>query len=419
MNAPANVPAVELRVSIADTEPLIWRQLVLPETATVADFHEAIQQSFGWKDCHLYGVRAVDRAGRSRVIIGTDDDVAELGGELASGVGLLELLDPQKPGPASMEYEYDFGDCWTHNVEVIGPATIAPATIACISGAMRGPIEDSGGVGGYANVVAVLGSARHPEHRDAAQWFEQVTGERASEFDPAAFDLVAANGRLRHLARRLWPGPISIQDIEAVLAPMLWFLREASPEGLELTSAGYLKPAFVRHVLESLDWDRDWFGARPNEGNVPPVFLLREQLQEWKLLRKYKGRLLLTPAGRSIVGDPAALWDYAVERVAAPGDDAEYVATRLLVHWQLAGIKPPYDLREQIIREALHSSGLRAQGLGEIPLHWARELDGVINRRLSRLVLREAEDDFFEETELTDGGLKFLLEVQRRMGDRS
>jgi len=418
MDAPPNVPAIEVRISIAGTDPLIWRQLVLPETATVADFHGAVQQSFGWEGRHLYGVRAVDRAGRPRTIFGTDDDVAELGGELASGVGLLELLDPSTPGRTSMEYEYDFGDSWTHEVEVVGAASIAPSTIACIDGAMRGPVEDSGGIGGYENLAAVLGNPRHSEHRDAAQWFEMVTQERVRDFDPAAFDLVAINGRLRQLARRLWPGPTTIEDMEAVLAPVLWFLNEASPDGLELTSAGYLKPAFVRHALESLGWDREWWGTGRNEGNVPPVLLLREQLQEWKLLRKYKGRLLLTPAGRRLVGNPAALWDYAVERVAAPGHDAEYVATRVLVHWQVEGIAPPYGLRDEIIREALHASGLRAQGLGEIPLDWARELYGVIGRRLHRLSLREDGEGFFGESELTASGLKFLLEVQCRMGDR-
>ena len=51
----------------------------------------------------------------------------------------------------------------------------------------------------------------------------------------------------------------------------------------------------------------------------PEVRLLREQAQEWKLARKYKGRLLLTPVGRTMAGDSAALWDFAAERCLLPG----------------------------------------------------------------------------------------------------
>lgn len=32
MDSPSTVPTVELRISISETEPLSWRQLVLPET---------------------------------------------------------------------------------------------------------------------------------------------------------------------------------------------------------------------------------------------------------------------------------------------------------------------------------------------------------------------------------------------------
>ena len=90
----------------------------------------------------------------------------------------------------------------------------------------------------------------------------------------------------------------------------------------------------------------------------------------------------------------------------------------MIVHWQFEGIKPSYEVRDEIIRDALHASGLRTQSLDEIPMLWAREAHGTIRRRLHRLSLRENEDDIFERSGLTDVGIKFLLEVQRRMGDR-
>ncbi|KQN84371.1 hypothetical protein ASE96_16350 [Arthrobacter sp. Leaf69] len=52
-----------------------------------------------------------------------------MGDEPASCVVRFELLDAQQTGPATLEYEYDFGDAWTHLFEVMGPAEL-PAPCA-------------------------------------------------------------------------------------------------------------------------------------------------------------------------------------------------------------------------------------------------------------------------------------------------
>ncbi|MBT2584498.1 plasmid pRiA4b ORF-3 family protein [Arthrobacter sp. ISL-95] len=179
MESPATVPAVELRISISETEPLIWRQLVLPETATVAELHEAIQCAFGWKNSHLYAVAGRDRTGKKRIIMGVDDGDLPADSEIAASVRLLELFDAQTSGQSDLEYDYDFGDNWTHEIDVVGPAVLPESSITCNGGAMRGPVEDSGGVQGYANVVAVVSNPKHPEHREAVDWLELVTLRRA------------------------------------------------------------------------------------------------------------------------------------------------------------------------------------------------------------------------------------------------
>lgn len=69
MQPAATVPAYDLRVSIQDTEPEIWRRLLVPETITVPELHRVLQTAFGWKNRHLYGIRCVDRLGQPRVIM--------------------------------------------------------------------------------------------------------------------------------------------------------------------------------------------------------------------------------------------------------------------------------------------------------------------------------------------------------------
>ncbi|WP_311214504.1 MULTISPECIES: plasmid pRiA4b ORF-3 family protein [unclassified Arthrobacter] len=415
MDSTETVPAVELRLSISDTEPLIWRQLVLPESATVAEQHGAIQCAFGWKNSHLYAVAGHDWSGTKRIFMDVDDGDGPEGAEDPAAVRLMELFDAQKPGVSDLLYEYDFGDSWTHDIEVVGPAELHENTIACLDGAMRGPIEDSGGVGGYANVVAVVSNPKHPEHREAAEWLEYVTQEPISKFDPTAFDLVAINGQLRSLAQRFWPGEVTVADYEDVLGPILWLLQEAQHDGLPLTSAGYLKPAFVKRAMTELGWDDEWMSAGRVEVSTLPIRNLREQLQEWKLLRKLKDRLLLTPRGRKLAGDPEALWDFLADQFANPGSDAERMATPLFVHWELTGDEPPYGLRDQVIQAALHQGNLRTRTGGEIPLSWASDLYYEVTRNLHRLELWERPGWVRVNEKLSDAGVKFLLEVQSRM----
>jgi hypothetical protein len=71
-------------------------------------------------------------------------------------------------------------------------------------------------------------------------------------------------------------------------------------DGLQLTADGYLKPAVVSQAGRELGWEYRWHGAANRESQTLPVLQLRQQLQAWKLLRKSKGRLVLTPSGRKL-----------------------------------------------------------------------------------------------------------------------
>ena len=316
---PSAVPAYDLRVSIQDTEPEIWRRLLVPETITVPELHRVLQTAFGWENRHLFGIRGVDRHGQPRVIIGPDDAAEEMGDEPASGVVLFELLDAQQAGPATLEYEYDFGDAWTHLFEVMGPAELPAGTVRCIGGANRGPVEDAGGTSGYARLIEALADPADEDHQELSDWYTFATGQDAGTFAPYAFDADALNVRLDELAKRLWPEPPTDEEIDAVVRPVQWLLTQAGADGLQLTQDGYLKPAVVRQTVSELGWDYRWPGAANRESQTLPVLVLRQQLQAWKLLRKSKGRLVLSPAGRKMHDGGRPLWDYPRHRGGLPG----------------------------------------------------------------------------------------------------
>lgn len=44
----------QLRMVIAGISPLIWRRLLVPATATIAELHTIVQTVFGWGGEHLH-----------------------------------------------------------------------------------------------------------------------------------------------------------------------------------------------------------------------------------------------------------------------------------------------------------------------------------------------------------------------------
>ncbi|MEV7605146.1 hypothetical protein AB0N65_06880 [Paenarthrobacter sp. NPDC089322] len=144
-----------------------------------------------------------------------------------------------------------------------------------------------------------MGNPKHPEHREAVEWLEFVTQEKLSEFDPSSFDLAEVNGQLRRLAKRFWSGAVTAEDRQTVLGPILWFLKAADPDGLPLTSAGYLKPAFVKRAMTELGWDDEWISSGRVEVSTSPIRNLREQIQVGAAA-KVQGQAAVDPAGTRI-----------------------------------------------------------------------------------------------------------------------
>lgn len=44
----------QLKVTIKDTKPSVWRRLLVPENTTLLDLHGILQAAFGWLGDHLH-----------------------------------------------------------------------------------------------------------------------------------------------------------------------------------------------------------------------------------------------------------------------------------------------------------------------------------------------------------------------------
>jgi hypothetical protein len=185
---------VQLRVSLVEIEPAIWRQLVVPRTFHLGQLHHVVQAAFGWWDCHLHefmigGLRYGDT---EQIGEPEHDDEPR-----AFNEAMVRLLDFGHETGHNFLYLYDFGDSWRHliTIESLVAVNPAPRTATCVAGARARPPEDVGGVGGYANFIEIIADPDHPEHRETLTWC-------GGRFDPAAFNLERTNRDVKAALRQ-------------------------------------------------------------------------------------------------------------------------------------------------------------------------------------------------------------------------
>src|SRR3990167_8316466 len=46
---------MQFKITLNDSEPKIWRRIIVPKKYSFFDLHCAIQDAFGWTDSHLHG----------------------------------------------------------------------------------------------------------------------------------------------------------------------------------------------------------------------------------------------------------------------------------------------------------------------------------------------------------------------------
>jgi hypothetical protein len=169
-------------IALADTDPLVWRRVEVPEHYSFWDLHVAIQDAMGWNDTHLHEFLAVHPKSRRVVRIGIPIDQFEGDEPLLEGwkVPVSEYVAGLLP---PMLYWYDFGDDWQHTVTYEGTTYVESdvASPRCVAGSRRCPPDDCGGPPGFRNFLAAMADPRHPEHASLRRW-------AGGPFNPADFD---------------------------------------------------------------------------------------------------------------------------------------------------------------------------------------------------------------------------------------
>ena len=175
--------ALLVRIELQNVSPSIWRDILVPSDYSFWDLHVAIQDSMGWLDYHLHAFRILDPHSTATVEIGIPDEAIPLGANLVlAGWEVPVRLYLNEAGQA-VNYEYDFGDGWEHQVMLkeIVPYERDTKYPICVGGERACPPEDCGGVWRYQTLLHAINDPVHEEHERTLKWL-------GTEFDSERFD---------------------------------------------------------------------------------------------------------------------------------------------------------------------------------------------------------------------------------------
>lgn len=186
MKKAKSLPSVlQLRLSVKNVKPEIWRKVLVSSDITLERLHTILQVLMGWRNAHLYAFVISKRRYSPRNEV---DDIGEKNSlKTKLSTVLTTSIEP-------FTYEYDFGDGW--EIEVSNESKPddfqqnQPAE--CIEGCRHGPVEDSGGTRGYMEKARIY---NNPQHRRYLE-IQKLLGPG---FDPERFDLIQTNEILREI----------------------------------------------------------------------------------------------------------------------------------------------------------------------------------------------------------------------------
>lgn len=206
--------AYQLKFELQDSDPLIWRRVIIPAGATFNRLHDVIQNVTNFKsgypygDYHLFEFELPDE--NIRV---TNDEEAyqehlnfkknrkEVEGRMKSSPPefakfnetYLRNLKVEIRKPTSvkidkylekygeLQYTYDFGDDWRFIIkleQVVEDYQYGYPTL--IDGAETAPPEDVGGLPGYYQFLKVYDDEKCPEHDEVRDWAKE---QKFREYD--------------------------------------------------------------------------------------------------------------------------------------------------------------------------------------------------------------------------------------------
>jgi hypothetical protein len=166
----------QIAVMLLETNPPIWRRLLVPPDITLADLAGVIEIAMGWDGSHLhefqFGKQRYGPPDPQGWPFAMDSQIDEREPQLCQ-----VLLRVGSKGV----FTYDFGDNWEHGIvlEKRLPADPDVAYPVCTGGERACPPDDIGGVHGFYSIM-----------EDRPEEFLEWVGEK---WDPEEFSIEKVN----------------------------------------------------------------------------------------------------------------------------------------------------------------------------------------------------------------------------------
>lgn len=202
-----------IKIELLDSDPLIWRRVIMPADATFKRLHDVIQTVTNFQSGYPYGGYHLYRfeVPEANLYV-TDDEEAYSDHQLYKKNKkkydeqlrlappksveryYLELMmkevrypsrikiDKYLEGGNTILYFYDFGDGWEFIVtleKIVNDYHFGFPTL--LDGAETAPPEDAGGLGGFYEFLEIYSDESHPEHEETKIWAES---QNFREYDP-------------------------------------------------------------------------------------------------------------------------------------------------------------------------------------------------------------------------------------------
>lgn len=182
-------PVYQFRIKVCSVSPEIWRRVLVKEATTLSQLSRIIDTLFDWSGDHLHRFSFSTPFGPGGELSNEEQSLAGLGLE---------------PGDVLI-YEYDFGDCWVHEIvlEEVSPASKRRTYPICLAGRNAGPPEDCGGPYMFMNDRNFLSRRRGNRGkapRGQVSWSQkEFYKENYRSYDPDQFDKESVNKELQKL----------------------------------------------------------------------------------------------------------------------------------------------------------------------------------------------------------------------------
>jgi hypothetical protein len=189
----AGIPIYQLKVTLKGSKPKIWRRFLVRADMKLPRFHDVLQLVMGWTDSHLH--QFIIKSNKGPIYIGIPDPDSPPSWQKELNEKRFRVADLLAAPKQKIQYEYDFGDGWEHEIllEKILPPDPSFKHPICLAGANACPPEDCGGIWGYYDpFLKALNDPKHEDHQMYKDWI-------GGSWDPSLLDPDDINNCLKKI----------------------------------------------------------------------------------------------------------------------------------------------------------------------------------------------------------------------------